>query len=71
MSYGITYMHNLKNNTNGLTYDRNWVSENMLVVAKGKELESRMDWELGISRCKLLLYTGWINNKILIYSTGN
>lgn len=46
-------MHNLKNNTNGLTYDRNWVSENMLVVAKGKEVERGMDWELGISRCKL------------------
>ena len=29
-----------------------------------------MDWELGISRCKLL-YIGWINNKVLLYSTGN
>ena len=29
-----------------------------------------MDWEFGINRCKLL-YTGWINNKILLYSTGN
>ena len=28
------------------------------------------DRESGISRCKLL-YTGWINNKILWYSTGN
>ena len=27
-----------------------------------------MDWEFGISRCKVL-YTGWINNKV--YSTGN
>ena len=27
-----------------------------------------MDWELGVSRCKLV-YTGWINNKILLYST--
>ena len=26
------------------------------------------DWEFGISRCKLL-YTGWINNKVLLYST--
>ena len=24
----------------------------------------------GISRCKLL-YAGWINNKVLVYSTGN
>ena len=29
-----------------------------------------MDWEFGISRCKLL-YIGWINNKVLLYSTGN
>ena len=27
-------------------------------------------WEVGISRGKLL-YLGWINNKILLYSTGN
>ena len=29
-----------------------------------------MDWEFGISRCKLLRI-GWINNKVLLYSTGN
>ena len=28
------------------------------------------EWEFGISRCKLL-YIGWINNKVLLYSTGN
>ena len=28
------------------------------------------DWEFEISRYKLL-YTGWINNKVLLYSTGN
>ena len=27
-------------------------------------------WEFGDSRCKLL-YIGWINNKVLLYSTGN
>ena len=26
-------------------------------------------WEFGISRCKLL-YARWINNKVLLYSTG-
>ena len=39
-----------------------------LVVAKGVG-EGGMDWEFGISRCKLL-YIGWIN-KVLLYSTGN
>ena len=29
-----------------------------------------MDWESGISRCKLL-YIEWINNEVLLYSTGN
>ena len=29
-----------------------------------------MDWEFGISRYKLL-YTEWMNNKVLLYSTGN
>ena len=29
-----------------------------------------MDWEFGVSRCKLL-YTEWINNQVLLYSTGN
>ena len=27
------------------------------------------DWEFGISRCKLL-YIGWINSNVLLYSTG-
>ena len=29
-----------------------------------------MDWEFGISRCKLL-HIGWVNNKVLLYSIGN
>ena len=29
-----------------------------------------MDWEFGVSRCKLL-YREWINNKVLLYSTEN
>ena len=29
-----------------------------------------MVWEFGTSRCKLL-YIEWINNKALLYSTGN
>ena len=27
------------------------------------------EWEAGVSRCKLL-YTDWIKNKVLLYSTG-
>ena len=29
-----------------------------------------LDWEFGISRCKLL-YIEWINHRVLLYSTGN
>ena len=44
--------------------------ENRLLVAKGEEGWGGKDWEFGISRCKLL-YIEWINNKVLLYSTGN
>ena len=39
------------------------------MVAKGEENRGGMDWEFGVSRCKLL-YIEWINNKVLLY-TGN
>ena len=29
-----------------------------------------MEWELGVSRSKLL-YREWINNKVLLHSTGD
>ena len=41
-----------------------------LVVAKRGGGGGGKDWEFGISRCKLS-YKGWINNKVLLYSTGN
>ena len=40
------------------------------MVAKGEGGEGGKDREFGINRCKLL-YIGWINNKVLLYSTGN
>ena len=41
-----------------------------LVVAKGEGGGTGMDWDFGVGRCKLL-YLEWINNKVLLYSTGN
>ena len=29
-----------------------------------------MDWEFGVSRCKLL-HLEWISNEVLLYSRGN
>ena len=40
------------------------------MVAKAVRDWGGKDWEFGISRCKLL-YIGWINNMVLLYSTGN
>ena len=40
------------------------------MVAKREGVEGAMDLEFGISRCKLL-YIEWINNRVLLYSTGN
>ena len=45
-------------------------TENRLVVVKEEQGGGGKDWECGISRCKLL-YIGWINNKVLLYSTGD
>ena len=40
------------------------------VVAKGEGCERGMDWEFGINRCKIV-YTEWVNIKVLLHSTGN
>ena len=41
--------------------------ENRLVVAKGEGVGRGMEWEGGVSRCKLL-YTEWVKSKVLLYS---
>ena len=54
--YDITYVWNLKCDTNELIHETNRLTdvENRLVVAKGEGGEREMDWEFEISRCKLL-----------------
>ena len=39
-------------------------------LSSGMESGRWKDWEFGVSRCKLL-NIGWINNKVLLYNTGN
>ena len=61
----ITYMWNLKYDTNELQ-NRNRLTDienNRLEAAKGEGGGGGMDWEFGISRCKLL-YKEWITNKV-------
>ena len=44
--------------------------ENRFMVAKGEGRGKGLDWEFGVSRCKPL-HIEWLNNKVLLYSTGN
>ena len=39
-------------------------------MPRGRWGQRGMEWDLGVSRCKLL-YTGQVNNTVLPYSTGN
>ena len=72
ISYGITYMWNPKYGTNEPSTKQKTDSdtENRPVVAKEEEGGRGMDWEFGVSRCKLL-HLEWVNNKVLLCSTRN
>jgi len=63
-------MQNLKYDTNELLWNRLTDIEHRLVVAKGEVGWEGMEWEFEVNRWKLL-YTEWVNNKALLYSTGN
>ena len=69
----ITYMWNLKIQYKS-TYLQNKTRlpdiENRRGVAKGEGGKGGKEWEFRISRGKLL-YIGWINKKVILYSTGN
>ena len=41
-----------------------------MLLPRGRRGGGGKNWEFGISRCKLLCI-GWINNKVLLYSTRN
>ena len=48
-----------------------WSSiENRLMVVKEEGVGRGMDWECGINRCNLL-HIEWMENKVVLYSTGN
>ena len=69
--YGITYIWNLKYDINELIYETDSQTQRTgLWLPRGKGHRGGMEWEFGLSRCKLL-YIEWINSKVLLYSTGN
>ena len=43
--------------------------ENRFVVAKEEGVGGGMEWEVGVSRCKLL-YIEWINNRSYCIAQG-
>ena len=64
----ITYMWNLKYDTNELIYETD-SQRTDLWLSRRRRTGGGKNWESGIHRCKLL-YTDQIN-KALMYSTGN
>ena len=40
------------------------------MAAEGEDSRGGMDWRFGVGRSKLL-HIEWINNRVLLYSTGN
>ena len=66
-------MWNLKYDTNELIYETETDSQTRrtdLWLPRGRKSRGGVDWEFGMSRYKLLSIA-WINNKVLLYSTGN
>ena len=64
-------MWNLKYDTNELIYkiETDSQTKNRLVVAEGEGVEGGMNWEFGISRCKLA-YRKRINKKSCCTAQG-
>ena len=70
--YDITYMLHLKYDTNQHMRQKQTHRhrEQTWGCQQGREVGGKKGWEFRISRCKLI-YTKCINNKALLYSTGN
>ena len=63
-------MWNLKYVTTNLYTKQTHNIKNRFGIAKVEEGQGGKDYGFGISRCKLL-YIGWINNEVLLYSMEN
>ena len=69
--YDINYMCNLNYGTNELinkTETDSQTERTNLWLPKGRQEGSGVDWEFGVSKCKLLR-SEWISNEVLLYST--
>ena len=71
MPYVITYMWNLKYDTNSSAKQKQTHTQiTKLWLPRRTGDGGVMYQKFGISRCKLL-YIGWINNKVLLYNIEN
>ena len=71
--YGIVYIWNLIYDTNKPFYRKEtnlWTLGKQTCGCQWQGVGSGMDWESGVSRCKLL-YLERVSNEILLYSIGN
>ena len=71
--HATTHMWNLEHNSNELTYKAETESQTQkrgLLMPRQEREGAGMDHVFGMSRCKPL-YIEWINNKVLLYGTGN
>ena len=69
----ISHIWNVKYGTNEPIYKTETDSQTLradLWLPRGRVERSGMEWKFGASRCKLL-HLEWINNEVLLYSTGN
>ena len=70
--YDITYMWNLKYDTNVSTKQKQTYREQTCGCPGGGGMGDggETDWEFRVTRCKLL-HLEWMDNKVLLYSRGN
>ena len=67
--YDITYIWNLKYGTNDPISKQKQITDMKSRLVSARR-DGRMDREFRGGKCKVL-YLEWINNGVLLYSTGN
>ena len=54
-----------------MPFEATWMQLEIIILTEKREtVEGGIEWEAGVSRCKLL-YTKWMNSKVPLYSTAN
>ena len=63
-------VHGVAKNWSDMTEWLNWMPLTSIISMAHQSGQGGKDWESEICRCELF-YIRWINNKVLLYSTGN